>query len=97
MRIFLQRASDYYDYIIIDTPPINIVTDVAVMSDSISGVVLVTSHGKTTIDDVKKASVALEKVNAKLLGMVVAGVKKKLSSYKKDKVSSYYQSDDDDM
>lgn len=97
MRIFLQKASDYYDYIIIDTPPINIVTDVAVMSDSISGVVLVTSHGKTTIDDVKKASVALEKVNAKLLGMVVAGVKKKLSSYKKDKVSSYYQSDDDDM
>ena len=97
MRIFLQKASDYYDYIIIDTPPINIVTDVAVMSDSISGVVLVTSHGKTTLDDVKKASVALEKVNAKLLGMVVAGVKKKLSSYKKDKVSSYYQSDDDDM
>ena len=95
MRIFLQKASDYYDYIIIDTPPINIVTDVAVMSDSISGVMLVTSHSKTTIDDVKKASVALEKVNAKLLGMVVSGVKKKLSSYKKDKVSSYYQSDDE--
>ena len=96
MRIFLQKASDYYDYIIIDTPPINIVTDVAVMSDSISGVVLVTSYAKTTLDDVKKSSVALEKVNAKLLGMVVTGVERKHSSYKKDAVSSYYQSNDDE-
>lgn len=96
MRIFLQKASDYYDYIIIDTPPVNIVTDVAVMSDSISGVVLVTSYAKTTLDDVKKSSVALEKVNAKLLGMVVTGVERKHSSYKKDAVSSYYQSNDDE-
>ena len=41
MRVFLQKASDYYDYIIIDTPPVNIVTDVAVMADCISGVLLI--------------------------------------------------------
>lgn len=91
MRVFLQKASDYYDYIIIDTPPVNIVTDVAVMSDCISGVLLVSSYGKTTIDDVKKANTTLEKVNAKLLGMVVAGVEGKKSLYKKD-TSSYYDS-----
>lgn len=91
MRIFLQKASDYYDYIIIDTPPVNIVTDVAVMADCISGVLLVTSYGNTTFEDVKKANITLEKVNAKLLGMVVAGVENKKSIYKKDS-SSYYTS-----
>ncbi|MBR3918079.1 MAG: CpsD/CapB family tyrosine-protein kinase [Clostridia bacterium] len=91
MRVFLQKASDYYDYIIIDTPPVNIVTDVAVMSDCISGVLLVTSYGNTTFEDVKKANITLEKVNAKLLGMVLAGVENKKSIYKKDS-SSYYTS-----
>ena len=91
MRIFLQKAGDYYDYIIIDTPPVNIVTDVAVMADCISGVLLVTSYGNTTFEDVKKANITLEKVNAKLLGMVVAGVENKKSIYKKDS-SSYYTS-----
>ena len=91
MRIFLQKASDYYDYIIIDTPPVNIVTDVAVMADCISGVLLVTSYGNTTFEDVKKSNITLEKVNAKLLGMVVAGVENKKSIYKKDS-SSYYTS-----
>lgn len=91
MRVFLQKASDYYDYIIIDTPPVNIVTDVAVMADCISGVLLVTSYGNTTFEDVKKANSILEKVNAKLLGMVLAGVENKKSIYKKDS-SSYYTS-----
>lgn len=91
MRVFLQKASDYYDYIIIDTPPVNIVTDVAVMSDCISGVLLVTSYGNTTFEDVKKANSTFEKVNAKLLGMVLAGVENKKSIYKKDS-SSYYTS-----
>ena len=91
MRIFLQKAGDYYDYIIIDTPPVNIVTDVAVMADCISGVLLVTSYGNTTFEDVKKSNITLEKVNAKLLGMVVAGVENKKSIYKKDS-SSYYTS-----
>lgn len=96
MRVFLQKASDYYDYIIIDTPPVNIVTDVAVMSDLISGVVLVVSYGQTTTADVKKAKDALEKVNAKLYGMIVSGVNKKISKYnKKDKVTFYYQTDYD--
>ena len=91
MRVFLQKASDYYDYIIIDTPPVNIVTDVAVMSDCISGVLLVTSYGNTTFEDVKKANSIFDKVNAKLLGMVLAGVENKKSIYKKDS-SSYYTS-----
>ncbi|MBE7058260.1 MAG: CpsD/CapB family tyrosine-protein kinase [Ruminococcaceae bacterium] len=90
MKVFLQKASDYYDYIIIDSPPINIVTDVAVMADFISGVIYVARYGSTTTEDLKKSKLALEKVNAKLLGLVTAGVESKKSLYVKGKGSYYY-------
>ena len=87
---YAKKASDYYDYIIIDSPPINIVTDVAVMADFISGVIYVARYGSTTTDDLKKSKLALEKVNAKLLGLVTAGVESKKSLYVKGKGSYYY-------
>lgn len=77
MQTFLNKVSDYYDYIILDTPPINIVTDMAVMANFISGVLLVSYYASTTIEDVRRAQEALKIVNAKILGLVVAGVVRK--------------------
>ena len=77
MQTFLNKVSDYYDYIILDTPPINIVTDMAVMANFISGVLLVSYYASTTIEDVRRAQEALKIVNAKILGLVVAGVIRK--------------------
>lgn len=77
MQTFLNKVSDYYDYIILDTPPINIVTDMAVMANFISGVLLVSYYASTTIEDVSRAQEALKIVNAKILGLVVAGVIRK--------------------
>lgn len=77
MQTFLNKVSDYYDYIILDTPPINIVTDMAVMANFISGVLLVSYYAVTTVEDVRRAQEALKIVNAKILGLVVAGVVRK--------------------
>lgn len=77
MQTFLNKVSDYYDYIILDTPPINIVTDMAVMANFISGVLLVSYYAATTVEDVRRAQEALKIVNAKILGLVVAGVVRK--------------------
>lgn len=77
MQTFLNKVSDYYDYIILDTPPINIVTDMAVMANFISGVLLVSYYAVTTVEDVRRAQEALKIVNAKILGLVVAGVIRK--------------------
>ena len=77
MQTFLNKVSDYYDYIILDTPPINIVTEMAVMANFISGVLLVSYYASTTIEDVRRAQEALKIVNAKILGLVVAGVIRK--------------------
>ena len=77
MQTFINKVSDYYDYIILDTPPVNIVTDMAVMANFISGVLLVSYYASTMVDDVRKAQDALNIVNAKILGLVVTGVIRK--------------------
>lgn len=86
MQMFLNKVSAYYDYVIIDTPPINIVTDMAVMANFVSGVLLVSYYASTTIDDIRRAQDALKIVNAKILGMVVAGV-----ICKKTRKGGYYR------
>ena len=77
MKVFVRECARVYDYVIIDTPPINIVTDMAVMANFISGVLLVSYYASTTIEDVRRAQEALKIVNAKILGLVVAGVIRK--------------------
>ena len=74
MQAFLKKVSEYYDYIIIDTPPVNIVTDTVAMANFVSGIVLVAYYASTTTDDLKRAQEALQISNAKILGLVVSGV-----------------------
>ncbi len=92
MKVFLEKVCEYYDYIIVDCAPINVVTDVAVMSDSISGVLVVAKYGRTTYDDLKEVKSSLEKVSARILGFVVT--EKSRSKNKKYKADSYYTADD---
>lgn len=63
------------DFILFDSPPILAVTDAAVLAQKVDGVVLVISAGKTKRDHAVKAKSLLEKVNAKLLGVVLNNVR----------------------
>ncbi len=83
MDLLLAALSDAYDYIIIDTPPINIVTDAVVLSKKATGIVLVAQYSNTgskafqyTVDSVKR-------VSANVLGVVIAGTPKKSGIYGK--------------
>ena len=53
MKQLLSELSNYYDYIIIDTPPVNVVTDALTMSDSIAGVVMGTVITKVPVSNGK--------------------------------------------
>ncbi len=47
----LEQFSGNYDYVIIDTPPINVVSDAMVMKGSISGIMLVIRYAMTTYEE----------------------------------------------
>jgi capsular exopolysaccharide synthesis family protein len=69
--ILSQRA----DIVLFDAPPIIAVTDAAVLSSKVDGVLLVVSAGGTKRDHAQKAKALLEKVNAHLVGAVLNNVK----------------------
>ncbi|HLZ08939.1 MAG TPA: CpsD/CapB family tyrosine-protein kinase, partial [Chloroflexota bacterium] len=63
------------DVVLFDAPPTIAVTDAAVLGVKVDGVLLVVSAGKTKRDHALRAKTLLEKVNAKVLGVVLNNVK----------------------
>lgn len=95
MNRFVTGLRDSFDCIIIDTPPIIAVTDAQVLAKYADGYVLVISSGKTERQAAIKAKDLLDKVNAKVLGVVLNRVdaKSKKSGY--GYYYSYYDSDNE--
>ena len=90
----LQKA---FDYVIIDTPPVSVVTDAAVLCRMADGVLLVVRPGATTIQSAQLSKKNLEAVNAHILGVVMNGYNGKQSG-RRDGYSyaysySYYDED----
>lgn len=79
MEKLLDELSQKYDYIFLDTPPVNVVADTAAIAKLSDGVLFVVRHKFTTQDMVSKAISSLEFANAKLLGFILNDVD--LSSY----------------
>ncbi|MEW9123455.1 MAG: CpsD/CapB family tyrosine-protein kinase [Thermotaleaceae bacterium] len=71
MQAFLQRVSQEYDRVLLDAPPIGVVTDAAVLSAIVDGIILTVASGQVTIDAAQRSKELLEKVNANILGVVM--------------------------
>ncbi len=71
MMNFLQKVAEAYDYVFIDTSPINVVTDALILSSHAAGTVLVARQNQTTYEELQKTIESLKKVNATLLGVVI--------------------------
>lgn len=86
----LYKLSENFDYIIIDTPPVDMVTDAAVISSYVSGTVLVLKQGYTDKERFEDTVKTLKKVDANILGYILNAVDEKKYSYKYGHYSSYY-------
>lgn len=79
----LDEYSRNYDYIIIDTPPVNVVTDATVLADKINGYLIAVRAGFSNVDDIKQMVHSLEQVDAKILGIILENVDPKAEMYGK--------------
>lgn len=93
MEQMLHDLSEKYDVILIDTPPVNFVTDAMELAKSVSGIVLVVRYGRTTDEDVDNVFKRVELANMNLLGFILNGVKSKHAGYytKYGKGKYYYK------
>lgn len=89
MRDFLNGISKDFDYIIIDTPPLNVVSDALPLIRESDGVVLVVRDNQTTHPELQKALSSLEFIDAKILGFVVNFVESKAGKGSGSSYDSY--------
>lgn len=84
MKRFVQACSRAYDYVVIDTPPINTVADAQIVSTFVDGVVIVAKSGGTTSDELNSAIGAVERAGGNLCGVVLNNLNMKSirSSYR---------------
>lgn len=71
MSHLLDELRAQYDAIVIDAPPLLPVSDAAVLARQADGAILVARFGRTTRDQLRKATESLEVVGARLLGTVL--------------------------
>lgn len=67
----LDELREKYDYIFIDTPPIHVVTDIAIVSDRIDGIIFVVREKTVPLEILKQSLSNLERVGAKVLGFIL--------------------------
>lgn len=81
MKIFVAEIATRYDYVIIDTPPINTVADAQILSAFVDGVLIVAKSGTTTSDELRAAVDAVERAEGNLCGVVLNDLNMKSMRY----------------
>jgi capsular exopolysaccharide synthesis family protein len=71
---YLTRWRKQYDFIVVDTPPALSVTDAVLLSAQMDSVILVLRSGKTTKEALRRARQLFDKINVRVLGVVVNAV-----------------------
>ncbi len=91
MAQLLKIAADVYDYVVIDSSPVLAVTDAAILSEFVDGVVLVVNAKRTRRAELRYALSQLDGVDAPLMGVVMNRYDSKSEGYG---YRYYYGSDD---
>lgn len=92
MKDLLAKLEEFYDYIFIDTPPINLVTDGVVLGPITSGTIMVVREGQTHHKDLQTSLNKLQFAETKVLGLVLNDMKRMQGGYKKYKGYKYGES-----
>lgn len=75
MKQILNEITQVYEFVLIDSPPVIAVTDASVLAQSVDGVILVLAEREVKREYALRAKEQLEKVGAKILGIVQNKVK----------------------
>ena len=90
MANLIEQLKEEYDYIIIDLPPITVVSDAAILSKLIDGFLLVVRHNWSEMSKIDETLRQLRFADAKVIGFVYNGKSSENKYYKK---RGYYSSD----
>jgi capsular exopolysaccharide synthesis family protein len=82
MTHVLERLSELYDHVLIDSPPLLLVADTLELARVVDGVVIVARRNEVTTDEAREVRDLVERLGMKLVGIVLTDV---------EPVASYYE------
>ena len=81
MKELIAQLKSQFTYVILDTPPVNAVTDAAILAATADGTILVVEQGRTAFPALQHAKQLLDRVGAHTIGVVMNKVRSTSSSY----------------
>ncbi len=90
MRDLLTEATGLYDQVILDGPPLLLVSDGLVLTGLVDGVILVCRAKATSRGMVQRAREQLERVNGRIFGAVLNAAQVRRGGYFREQIRSYY-------
>ena len=91
----MDELKEKYDYIVVDLPPVTVVSDALAISKALDGMVMVVRGGVSERNVLSEAMRQLNMVNVPLLGFVYRGDDREIGSYryrrKYKKYQKYYE------
>lgn len=91
MEKILQQLKEMFDYIIIDLPPVNIVSDAVSISSLITGMIVVIREEYTEKKELERCFRQLKMSNVNILGCIMNDAKPGSGSYGRYKKYKYYK------
>ncbi len=98
MDALLELVGKHYDYVFIDTPPANVVTDAFLLNNRTAGIIFVVKEGHTRHEEIREVLSKAQLTNGRVLGFIKAncaakgsggGYKSYKYKYSNYKYSSY--------
>ena len=74
MQRLIKACENEFDYIIIDTPPVNIVTDAVLLNGIVDGYLIATRADYSDLHSLDQCVSKLERVGAEIFGIALSGV-----------------------
>jgi capsular exopolysaccharide synthesis family protein len=86
----LNQATGRYDQIIIDGPPVLLVTDVLAMAGRVDGMIMVCRAKASSRGAILRAREQLQRVNARIFGAVLNAAVASRGGYFREQIRTYY-------
>lgn len=90
MKSLIEKMLEKYDFVLLDSPPVQSVTDSLTLSQLVDGTLLVIRSGKTTHDMLESGLKKLHDVRSNILGVIINGVKQSLGDSATQGYYDYY-------